>query len=345
MAAHQKRQVGLDRLAAIILIGSTAGVAPMSGQRLLTKNPAAVSDSFLSVVDARLLPSGGVVVASGRPAVVRFFDRSGRLTARVDSLTIPAWRGQPEFIGVGPGRVTVFDAGDGHTVDVTSTGRQVASTPGSPEAAEGGRLFLTNRTVARGATLTSGCARQVVNGLDPAEPGEVRLAVEDGEGRVWVTRLGGTVVSVHAVGGKQLGTFDLPAGSEVLDAIGTEVLVGVRVNQHLRLRVITLPVKPSSAKVATCPTSADVGIERMTELGLRRALRQAMMEADRVNTLSGVYPSTASTAAGVQLIVLRSGALGWVAAGISTPSSAFCVAAMGYLTPIGWLDGGTRCGQ
>jgi hypothetical protein len=349
MASHWMGFIALNsavrRVTALCVTAAVAVYSSAPAQGAAARNAVTVADSFLSVGDARLMPSGGLVVVSGRPASITFYSATGRRTATVSPQSVPAWRGQVEIVAAGKDEVTLFDGGDGHMIKLRSTGEVISSTPASREAAEGGRLSMLNRTVARSASLAGACARRVVSGLPSVEAPNLRFATEDASGRIWVVSTGSPKAAVYASDGKLLGSPELPAGADVLDAHETRVLIGERVRQHYRLRMVSVSIPVVGVSKTPCTEPKASAISRTAELALKSTLRSAMMEADGVKAKTDSFPGTMSPPrAGTTLKVLRHGSTGWVAASLETTSTAFCVVALGYLTPVGWVDGAISCG-
>ena len=174
----------------------------------------------------------------------------------------------------------------------------------------------------------------------------------DGSGRSWVRVFGGSQWLVYSAEAKVLGTVQLPAGFELMQA-GPDFVVGIGrladdVEQAVVLRVTqttTKTVRP--ACLDRTDTFAPPATQRIAVM--KTTFRRVAMANEAARERLGHYVITLDSLgfvapAGTTYRVLRATENGWAAVLFDMKSSLVCVMAVGDATPPGWTDGLLRCG-
>lgn len=311
---------------------------------------------FAGISSVRRLAGGLVVVANGKPRELRLFDAKGKFLRRMgrEGEGPGEFRGELHLLPAGGDSILVLDQGRLRRMLFGLDGKLIVEYPPVPGGFVLASSVLSHRTFVRSNGLpVNGCVRPVLDALPMSGEPTLRDLFLDADGRSWVRPFGGSKWTVYGDNGKVVGTVQLPAGFELMQA-GSDFIAGIgRLADDVEQAVVLRMVQPKPAGPRpACLQRTDAFPPPLTpQVALMKTtFRRAAVANEAARERFGHYVTTLDSLrldapAGTVYRVLRATENGWAAALFDTKSSLVCIMAVGDATPPGWTDGVLRCGN
>jgi len=310
------------------------------------------SSTFVRITDARVLPSGVLVVADGGASAVYFYDPSGAEIAR----TGRKGRGPGEFEGA-----ISLAANDSASVAVwdPTLMRWSLASPSSASEAD-----ATTAAVGDAAWVHAGILVRSEHGAVPAwapallqaladSGSRARMAFVDETGILWVHRDTGrrewvAYVAEDGRAAAAIGYVTVPAGLRVRQITGRTVL-GVQTDSAGFESVLELAYERPVLKVARMEAAAAPAVDSAARNALMVAMRGAVVAQEMNYAERSSYTLSADSLnlempTGTRLAIISADARGWSGVGVQLASGYSCGMFVGVSPPRGWGEGKTRCG-
>lgn len=316
------------------------------------------SATFVRITDARVLPSGALVVADGGASQVHFFDAAGARLAKIGR----EGRGPGEFAG----SITLA-ARDSQSVSIWDPALMrwsVASPTSAAPTTSSSDTSVTSAKTGDAAWVHAGILVRSEHGFVPAwaparlktladSGSRARVAFVDESGLLWVHRDTGRREWVAYSGGDAessvaLGYVVVPAGLRVFQFTERTVL-GVRTDSAgyesvLELEFARPRLSASISQVATLP-ALDSAARSELMVAMRNAVvAQEMHYAEHSSYTTRADSLNVEMPPATRLAIISADARGWSGVGVQAATGFSCGMFVGVSPPRGWGEGKTLCG-
>jgi hypothetical protein len=306
------------------------------------------SDSmvFARVTDARLLPSGVLVVADGRASVLVIFDSTGVERARLGR----KGRGPGEFTGamtlagLAGDSIAVWDGGQSRWTLVhgdAPTIEPTARVEGSAAWMHAGVLVVSE------GALVPAWTPPLLQRLADSLP-EMRFGFLDETSVLWVNTDAEARSWLAYAGADAVGRVTLPAELRPTQFLSSAI-VGVQTDSIGLERVVVHTLTRPSGITPDRTPAAPMAPDSTSRFALTAAMRTSVMaqEMQYANGMSYTMNTDSlkvEMPAGARFKVLEATNRGWSGAGYFTATGFSCGMIVGGRVPRGWREGEVRCG-
>ncbi len=315
------------------------------------------SATFVRITDARVLPSGVLVVADGGASEVHFFDENGSPLAHVGR----KGRGPGEFTGAirlaarDSTSVAIWDPAlmrwsvaspSSAEVPATATGGSTANETGDAAWVHAGILVRSE-----GGLVPSWAPALLKNLADSGS--RARVAFVDASGILWAHRDTGrrewiAYVGDDAKGAGAIGYVVVPAGMRVTQ-FTKRTVVGVRPDLAGYESVLELGFSRPELSASKPFVAATSEVDSATRGDLMVAMRNAVVAQEMHYAEHGTYTSRTDSLSvemplGTRLAIISADARSWSGIGVQASTGFSCGMFIGVSPPRGWGEGRTLCG-
>lgn len=316
------------------------------------------SSTFVRITDARVLPSGVLVVADGGASATYFYATSGAEIARIGR----KGRGPGEFEGA-----ISLAANDSASVAVwdPTLMRWSLASPSSASATTGAsEPGATTAAIGDAAWVHAGILVRSEHGAVPvwvpallqalADSGSrARMAFVDETGLLWVHRDTGrrewvAYVADEGRAASAIGYVTVPAGLRVFQ-ITERTVLGVRADSAGFESVLELAYERPVLKATRMESATAPAIDSAARNALMVAMRSAVVAQEMNYAERSSYTVSADSLnvempPGTRLAIISAGERGWSGMGVQSATGYSCGMFVGVSPPRGWGEGKTRCG-
>jgi hypothetical protein len=301
---------------------------------------------FARVTDARLLPSGALVVADGRASVLVIFDTAGVERARLGR----KGRGPGEFTGgmtlagLAGDSIAVWDAGQSRWTLVHGDAPAIEPTArveGPAAWMHAGVLVLSE------GALVPAWTPPLLQRLADSLP-EMRFGFLDETSVLWVNTDAEARSWQAYAGADAVGRVTLPADLRPTQFLSNGI-VGVQTDSiGLERVVVHTLMRPSGITPDRTPATP-MAPDSTARFALTAAMRTSVMSQEMHYATAGSYTARTDSLnvampEGARFLVLDANDRGWRGVGYFTATGFSCGMIVGGIAPRGWSEGAVRCG-